>query len=758
MAKPTRFAGANEPLQIYQDNTGHDFFDQHAPPSMSRALMPTTFGKQNSPRRALQTSSNGNVVFNPPNGPMHQNSPFKATGASPLTPLKSHGNKMNSVSLMPPNMNGQTTDSMQKKQPLMSRFKTVVQKPAVDAHLNYGKENVHPTLYPAPPAPAPFNINLENYYKAPGKRSLLEAAQIKEARPAKKMQLDESGLPRHDSFPAITDDGSKPGHSYAQLIGMAILRAPNRRLTLSQIYKWISDTFSFYNANDAGWQNSIRHNLSLNKAFIKQERPKDDPGKGNYWAIEPGMELQFMKERPARKSATSAENVPVMSTRLEPAHLEPHAFHDGFPGPSLPPPLLPAQSTLYPQHSVPSNAPATTAPEVSSDATIPLSDNVTPEEQVDKTEPEGSMDNSMYSPLPAAMHSSPPMPRHMEHRSNTPPPVSRNPASSGARTHKRKFASMDGSLDDSGYISSLESSAMRPNQGSRVLTSEADRPRIKRGRAEEEIARLRASSYDSPTKARSYGFAPPSSSPLRRANESSQMLPPLTPAVKIKAPPKPPPSVSPNTNLRMHRDKVNHMLNSPLRRVSNLSEDVAPWSPAFNIDDTLFSFNDFVNEGPDFDIFQDGSLESFFASADNGSPVKRSVKRMRMDRAHSTSCLGDITNSASSKSVTSGPYLKVPQQSFPLTYDTPSKVFEGLSSPSKFFLQSPIAARATPSAKQADWTNLDDFATRLFEENEENCPGLDILQGFERIGGNTTSNGPSKSSKPVLGRSFTTTF
>ncbi|KAH8673805.1 fork head domain-containing protein [Xylariales sp. PMI_506] len=756
MAKPTRFAANAEPLQIYQD----DFFEQTTN-SISRAPMPSV-SKQTSPHRALQTSSgNANVVFNPPAGLPKQTSPFKATGratASPLTPLKSHMARMNSVALQPPMAEDHTTDSMQKKQPMMSRFKTVYQKPIVEMDRNWGKENMHPTLYPAPPAQ--FSLNLENYYQKPhGKRALLEAAPIKDLRPEKKQKMDESVLPPPDSFPIIIDDGQKPPHSYAQLIGMAILRAPNRRLTLAQIYKWIQDTFAFYNASEAaGWQNSIRHNLSLNKAFIKQERPKGDTGKGNYWAIAPGMEAQFMKEKPTRKSQSGVENVSVMSmttTRVEPVTLEATIFQDGLP--SLPPAILPAQPEIYSQSSMPISVSVSAAPEVSSDATIPMSDSGTPEGNGEKAEQDGTVDINLYSPLPAAMHSSPPIPRHL-HRSNTPPPISRGPISSGARTHKRKFASMD----DSGYISSLESSAMRPNKTSRGLTSEADHPRIKRGRAEEEIARLRASSYDSPTKIRSYGLIPPSSSPLRQMRDSTQMPPPLTPALRKNAPVlKPPPSVSPNTTLQMHRDEMKRMLDSPLRRASNLGEDI-PFSPNFNIDHSLyFNDTDFLNLGADFDIFQDGALDaSFFALPDNDSPIKRSAKRLRLDRSQSTSALGDITHSVSNKSI-SAQFLKVPEQSFPMTYDTPSKVFEGMSSPSKFLQQSPIAAKTAPPGRDGGvWTaSITDFCmTSFFEDENEENSGLDILQGFEKIGSSNAGNGAQKSSRPSLGRSCTTNF
>lgn len=769
MAKQARYGAPEPPLQIFQDA----FFDHTRTPS--HAPMPQA---SKPPRRPLQ-SANGNVVLNPPNASFvnHHQSPFKTNPrnvGAPLTPLKpAQGNKLNMVPRMPPGYLPQSTDSLEKKQPMMSRFKTVAQKPMVqqqpppppppEINIQFmGKENAQSMMYP-PQAHQQFNISLENYYQKPsGKRVLLEAAPIKELRPAKKPRLEDP-LPTPESFPPIADDGTKPNHSYANLIGMAILRSPQRRLTLAQIYKWISDNFSFYNPNDAGWQNSIRHNLSLNKNFVKQERPKDDPGKGHYWAIEPGTEHLFMKEKPSRKAVPTAENLPVMSTRLEPSQPHMHLMQE----PMLPPQLPLTQVSLPPMPpSSHSNQMALPAPEISSDATIPASDMATLDEMPESlNENEFLHEPELYSPLPAAMHSSPPIPKHLDPRHSGTPTPQRSHSSSAikSRSHKRRFASMD----DSGYISSLESSVMRPNQHTQLLTSEADRPRVKRGRAEEEIARLRASSYDSPSKGRSYGYPPASSSPLRQ--NTGQMLPPLTPAMKLKAPPKPPPSVSPNTNLRLHRENVQSMVDSPYRRVAALlpeGDNVVQLTPGFNVDEVFFGLDrKHDDDNGEFDIFQDNPFASLFAlsplPANNGSPVKRSARRQRMDRSLSTSALGNVTSMPSYHSMSSSSFLKVPGQNYGLMLDTPSKAFDGLpSSPSKMFMQSPSKMPMANDENIAPWISMDDLCTPDFLEDND-FAGIDMLAGFEKIGSNNPQppRPPAKGQqKPSFGRCYSTAF
>ncbi|XP_053911905.1 forkhead box protein J1-B-like [Cuculus canorus] len=79
----------------------------------------------------------------------------------------------------------------------------------------------------------------------------------------------------------------KPPYSYATLICMAMEASEEPHITLSAIYKWITDNFCYFRQADPGWQNSIRQNLSSNKCFIKVPREKGKPGRGGFWKLDP---------------------------------------------------------------------------------------------------------------------------------------------------------------------------------------------------------------------------------------------------------------------------------------------------------------------------------------------------------------------------------------------------------------------------------------------------------------------------------------
>uniref|UniRef100_A0A0X3Q391 Forkhead box protein J1.2 n=2 Tax=Schistocephalus solidus TaxID=70667 RepID=A0A0X3Q391_SCHSO len=79
----------------------------------------------------------------------------------------------------------------------------------------------------------------------------------------------------------------KPPFSYASLICLAMREIGKPKVTLSDIYGWIMANFAYYRHTDSSWQNSVRHNLSLNKCFEKVPREKGERGKGGFWRVNP---------------------------------------------------------------------------------------------------------------------------------------------------------------------------------------------------------------------------------------------------------------------------------------------------------------------------------------------------------------------------------------------------------------------------------------------------------------------------------------
>uniref|UniRef100_G3QHF7 Forkhead box O4 n=1 Tax=Gorilla gorilla gorilla TaxID=9595 RepID=G3QHF7_GORGO len=93
-------------------------------------------------------------------------------------------------------------------------------------------------------------------------------------------------LPR----PEIANQPSEPPEVEPGLGEKAIESAPEKRLTLAQIYEWMVRTVPYFkdkgdSNSSAGWKNSIRHNLSLHSKFIKVHN--EATGKSSWWMLNP---------------------------------------------------------------------------------------------------------------------------------------------------------------------------------------------------------------------------------------------------------------------------------------------------------------------------------------------------------------------------------------------------------------------------------------------------------------------------------------
>lgn len=106
--------------------------------------------------------------------------------------------------------------------------------------------------------------------------------------------LSNNGHNQNDN-PEESDPNKKPPYSYVAMITMAIESSEFKQLPLRAIYNYIMNRFPYYKKENVGWQNSIRHNLSLNDCFEKKPRDVTQAGqrKGNDWIIADAYKNMF---------------------------------------------------------------------------------------------------------------------------------------------------------------------------------------------------------------------------------------------------------------------------------------------------------------------------------------------------------------------------------------------------------------------------------------------------------------------------------
>ncbi|KAK4038987.1 hypothetical protein C8A01DRAFT_37037 [Parachaetomium inaequale] len=144
--------------------------------------------------------------------------------------------------------------------------------------------------------------------------------------------------------PARMQTDAKGEEPYAQLIYRAFLSTEQRAMTLQEIYQWFRDNTDKGKSESKGWQNSIRHNLSMNHAFTKRERSssttetgatksstQSETKKSTEWYLEPwaisGVQstTRYRKGNQSRRSATSHGALTSRAYRSYPPHHH-HSF------------------------------------------------------------------------------------------------------------------------------------------------------------------------------------------------------------------------------------------------------------------------------------------------------------------------------------------------------------------------------------------------------------------------------------------------
>lgn len=104
----------------------------------------------------------------------------------------------------------------------------------------------------------------------------------------------------HSSTVKVNQIAQRPPYSFSCLTFLAIESSQRKRLSVKEIYAWVTINFPYYRSVPSGsWKNSIRHNLAMNQCFCKVDKNllamRDFSGKGSLWCISPEVRPKLVE-------------------------------------------------------------------------------------------------------------------------------------------------------------------------------------------------------------------------------------------------------------------------------------------------------------------------------------------------------------------------------------------------------------------------------------------------------------------------------
>ncbi|XP_065178417.1 uncharacterized protein LOC135809083 [Sycon ciliatum] len=105
------------------------------------------------------------------------------------------------------------------------------------------------------------------------------------------------------------EESRRPPYSYAALIAIAIHTSRDRTMSLTELYEWFEDNFTYYRSAKKGWKNSIRHNLTLRACFQRVPTPN---GRGSRWTLKDCPQTEELLGMSKPQNGTGHPHTPLL--------------------------------------------------------------------------------------------------------------------------------------------------------------------------------------------------------------------------------------------------------------------------------------------------------------------------------------------------------------------------------------------------------------------------------------------------------------